>query len=204
MTEPTTTSVQSYLDRLQRGDLSAREDLFRITSERLERLTRSMLRDYPSVRRWEETADVQQNAMLRLWRAIEQVRPATARDFYRLAALQIRRELLDLARHFTGPQGAGARHASAAPEGEGNAAGLPDPGDGSLDPARLALWTELHQQAEALPEELREVFDLLWYQGLTQEEAAAMIGVTARTVKTRWRDVRLRLCQALGGQLPGV
>jgi RNA polymerase sigma-70 factor (ECF subfamily) len=54
-----------------------------------------------------------------------------------------------------------------------------------------------------MPDDEREVFDLLWYQGLTQVEAAAVIGVTDRTVKSRWRSARLRLHEALGGQLPG-
>ena len=39
-----------------------------------------MLRDYPRVGRWEQTDDVLQNALLRLWRALEDVRPATARE----------------------------------------------------------------------------------------------------------------------------
>ena len=50
----------------------------------------------------------------------------------------------------------------------------------------------------------REVFDLLWYHGLTQDEAAALIGVSVRTVKSRWRSARLRIAEALGGELPGA
>jgi DNA-directed RNA polymerase specialized sigma24 family protein len=34
-------------------------------------------------------------------------------------------------------------------------------------------------------------------------EAAAVIGVSDRTVKSRWRAARLKLYEALGGQLPG-
>jgi DNA-directed RNA polymerase specialized sigma24 family protein len=39
-----------------------------------------------------------------------------------------------------------------------------------------------------LPDKLRAVFDLLWYQGLTQAEAAALLGVAVRTVKSRWLE----------------
>src|SRR5919201_1947156 len=109
-----TTVVQAWIDRLRAA--AAREELLAATCERLRRLTRKMLRDYPGVRRWEETGDVLQNALLRLCRALRDVTPPTARDYFRLAALQIRRELLDLARHYYGPQGQGAHHASHAPE----------------------------------------------------------------------------------------
>jgi RNA polymerase sigma-70 factor (ECF subfamily) len=194
--------LQACLDRLRGGDESARDELFRHACGRLEKLTRAMLRDYPGVRRWEETGDVYQNAMLRLCRALKDVPIPSVRDFYRLAALQVRRELVDLARHHYGPQGAGAHHASQAPDAS-MAPGY-EAADVSHDPGRLALWTELHRQVERLPDEEREVFDLLFYQGLKQEEAAALVGVTVRTIKSRWRDVRLKLHEALGGELPGV
>jgi RNA polymerase sigma-70 factor (ECF subfamily) len=128
------------------------------------------------------------------------------RDFYRLAATQIRRELIDLARHYYGPQGAGAHHASHAPAGAdtGDVKPLYEAADVSHDPDRLSAWTEFHQQAEALPEAEREVFDLLFYQGLAQEEAATLLGVDVRTVKRRWQKARLTLHAALGGGLPGI
>jgi DNA-directed RNA polymerase specialized sigma24 family protein len=65
------------------------------------------------------------------------------------------------------------------------------------DPVQLAAWTEFHQQAGDLPPEQREVFDLLWYQGLTQEAAAVLLGVSVPTVKRRWAEARLRLGTAL-------
>ena len=39
-------------------------------------------------------------------------------------------------------------------------------------PIHLADWTEFHEQVDALTDEHREVFNLLWYQDLTQAEAA--------------------------------
>jgi RNA polymerase sigma-70 factor (ECF subfamily) len=82
---------------------------------RLERLARKMLRRFPGVHRWAETGDVLQNALLRLLRALQEVRPESVRGFFGLVAEQMRRELLDLARHFCGPQGLGARHDSRPP-----------------------------------------------------------------------------------------
>jgi DNA-directed RNA polymerase specialized sigma24 family protein len=57
---------------------------------------------------------------------------------------------------------------------------------------------------EVLPAVEREVFDLLFYQGLVQAEAAAVLGVAEITIKRRWRAARMRLVQALGGRLPGL
>jgi hypothetical protein len=58
--------------------------------------------------------------------------------------------------------------------------------DSSGEPSNLAEWTEFHERVEALPEAEREVVGLLWYEGVSQEEAAALLGVSLRTVKRRW------------------
>jgi RNA polymerase sigma factor (sigma-70 family) len=199
------TQIQGCIDRLRLGDSSARDELLVHASERLARLTRKMLRDFPGVRRWEQTDDVLQNAALRLCRALTEVQPPTVADFFRLAAAQIRRELLDMARRFSGAHGLGAHHASLAGGSDGpSSAGLPNPPDSTYDPDRLAAWSDFHREAEALPEEEREAFDLLFYQGLSQAEAAAILGVSERTMKRRWQSARLRLIEALGGKMPGL
>lgn len=206
MTEDGTVEIQRWLDRLRAGDPSARDRLLHHAAGRLQRLARKMLRDYPRVRRWEETGDVLQNASVRLWRALEELRPPTPRDFFRLAALQIRRELLNLAEHHYGPQGPGAHHASVAADAgpDGTTPRAPEPPDPTHEPGRLLFWTEFHRQVEALPDREREAFDLLWYQELTQTEAAALLGVSEREVRRRWRAARELLRQALpGGPRPG-
>ena len=65
-------------------------------------------------------------------------------------------------------------------------------------------WGEFHEAVGALPEDERDVFDLLWYQGLTRQEAAALLEVSAKTVQRRWQAACLRLHDALHGELPGV
>lgn len=197
--------VQSCLDRLARGDESARAELFERTCERLRGLARKMLRNYPRVQRWEETSDVLQNAVLRLDRALKQMNVKTSRDYFGLAALNIRRELLDMAKHYYGPQGRGAKHATRAADATAsdqdpiaNHAGA----DSAAGPDRLAAWTEFHEQIERLPAEEREVFDLLWYQELSQAEAAALLNVSERTIKRRWQSARIMLHDALKGEVP--
>ena len=65
---------------------------------RLRALTRRMIKDYPLVHSCEQTDDVYQKAVLRLCRALRAVTPGNTRDLIRLSAMQVRRELLNLAR----------------------------------------------------------------------------------------------------------
>jgi RNA polymerase sigma factor (sigma-70 family) len=196
--------LQTWIDRLRGGDDSARAELVNSACERLRLITRKMLRRYPRVKRWEQTDDVLQNASLRLYRTLEQVAPESVRDFLRLASLNIRRELLDLVKHHYGPQGQGANYATKAEQANSDTRSGEGPEAAALthEPFRLMAWTEFHHAVETLPDEEREVFDLLWYQGLPQAEAAALLGVSDRTVKRRWQAARLHLVDALHGQLP--
>jgi RNA polymerase sigma-70 factor (ECF subfamily) len=206
MSENTTVHLQGCLDRWRGGDAAARRELLNAACERLTRLTRKMFRADGRLRRWEETGDVCQNALLRLCRALEEVTPASLREFFRLAAVQVRRELIDLARHHYGPAGPAAHHQSVGPGADGESAspGGADAGDSSLEPDKLALWGEFHERAGALPPEEREVFELVYYQGLTHAEAAKLLEVSAKTVQRRWQAACLKLHEALGGQLPGL
>ena len=72
-------------------------------------------------------------------------------------------------------------------------------GEMTQNPLRLAQWKELHEGIESLPEPLREMFDLLWYNELSQDQAADIVGVSTRQIKRRWRDAKLALADALGG-----
>ena len=69
-----------WLERLRDGDEAARSEVINHACQRLEALTRRMLRHYPRLRRWEQTGDVLQNAVLRLHRFLATVRPSADRD----------------------------------------------------------------------------------------------------------------------------
>ena len=197
------TVIQGCLDRLRAGDDSARAALLECAGDRLVRLAHKMLKGFPRVRRWEQTDDVLQNAILRLHRALESTAPQSVRSFFNLGAVQIRRELIDLARHYDGPCGIGAHHETQVPA-DGSHEPMPTAAVAvdTDDPVRLNAWTEFHRQVEHLCDEEREVFDLLWYQGLTQGEAAEVMGVSEKTINRRWMAARMRLGMALAGQLP--
>jgi RNA polymerase sigma-70 factor (ECF subfamily) len=74
-----------------------------------------------------------------------------------------------------------------------------DPSNSTFDGEKVRRWTEFHEAVARLPDELRAVFDLLWYQGISQAEAAALLGVAVPTVKVRWMKARLAVQKALGG-----
>ena len=71
-----------------------------------------MMRRFPGIGRWSDTDDVLQNALIRLHRSLYVVRPESARKYYGLAAVELRRELLDLTRSLFGPEGIGTNHDS--------------------------------------------------------------------------------------------
>jgi RNA polymerase sigma-70 factor (ECF subfamily) len=196
MSEGSSTQFQALLDRLRAGDLEARRELVQRSYQRLLALARKALRGFPRVRPFEDSTDVLHDALPRLLRALEAAPPATPADFFGLAARQIKWELHDLVQRYYGPKGPGGKHAP--PPADGGSAVPAGPPDSTHDPARLARWTELHHvQVEALPPEERAAFDLLWYQGLTQAEAAAVLGVAEVTVRRRWLAARLRLQELL-------
>jgi RNA polymerase sigma-70 factor (ECF subfamily) len=195
-----TAQLAGWLDRMRAGDAAARDELLHATCGRLERLARKMLGRFPKVRRWADTGDVLNSSLMRLLRALQELRPASTRDFFGLAAVQMRRELLDLARHYYGPQGVGANHASLPPTPQ---AGEPcDAGTEADGRADLERWSAFHEAVERLPAEEREVVSLRFYHGWTEAQIGALFGVEERTVRRRWRAACVRLHEALGSELP--
>ena len=75
---------------------------------------------------------------------------------------------------------------------------VPDPTD---EPHSISAWTEFHEAVSDLPEDQREVFSLLWYSGLTQADAARVLGISLATLKRRWVSARLILKEKCGGDI---
>lgn len=197
---PADTNVgQSLIRRLQAGEAAARDELISRSYQRLRRLAARILRDFPIVQNRATVSDVLHETFFRLRRALEVVPLTTAVEFYRLAALHMRRQLLDMARSFR-------RHPesfsllSGTDSQQANGPAYLEPGLSTLDPATLQRWQEVHEQIETLPEEERIVFDLLYYHELTQAEAAEILNVSIPTIKRRWTAARLRLAAYLGDQ----
>jgi RNA polymerase sigma-70 factor (ECF subfamily) len=133
--------------------------------------------------------------MLRLMNALRDVRPASTRGFQGLAALQVRRELIDLARHFA-VRGAGVNVLDPGTAEFGSA--------GGDSPADLELWARFHAVVDGLPEEEKETFGLIFYHGHTRGQAALILGVSERTVYRLWASACLLLTERLGSDLPPI
>jgi RNA polymerase sigma-70 factor (ECF subfamily) len=198
-----TTELQAWLDQLRAGNPAARAEVISRSCERLRQLAHRMLKNYPRLRRWEQTDDVLQNAMLRLHRSLAEVKPESVAQFLGFAAAQVRRTLLDLLRHHFGPEGAAAHHHT---DGKGAANDLPSAAERcevvSAEPEDLEAWTRFHETVDALPDEQRQVFNLLWYEALSQPQAASVLGVSQRTVGRRWLAARCAIFEALDGKSP--
>jgi RNA polymerase sigma factor (sigma-70 family) len=199
---PPTEPTALLLQRLAAGDPGAQGAIIDHACDRLRRLTRKMLQGYDRLRRWEETDDVLQQAMIRLHRSLSEVKPASPRQFYGLAAVQIRRTLLDLVRHYFGPEGSAANHHTDDVKVRDQGGTVAKQNDPLSEPNSIAGWCDFHEAIEKLPDEEREVLHLLFYDGLTQLEAAEILGVTERTVRRRWYDARLALQAVLDGGFP--
>ena len=199
MTQNLTHLVNDCLAQMKSGDPNGRKRLLECSCDRLRQLASQMLGTYSRVRRWEDTDDVLANAMIRLNRSLESVTPETPLHYFRLAALQIRRELVDLSRHYFGPQGMGAHHATV-DQSESQMPHLEavqDAKANAFDPVDMATWSELHEKVGKLPDEEREVFELHWYHQISQTEIADLLDVSRRTVIRRWQAACLKLHQSI-------
>ncbi len=197
MSEETSVIVQKLLDRLREGDAAAGEELLGRIMRRLEAMVHKALQGFPGVRHREQTPDVLQNTLLRVHRSLQKQKFATSREFFGFAGMLIRRELITLLRHYHGPQGPGTHEQS--PVGELSSSD--HPAIPASDPARLEQWALFHESVDGFPEDVREVFALVWYHGLEQQDIAQVLGVSLKTVKRRWRQARVSLADRFGEAL---
>jgi RNA polymerase sigma factor (sigma-70 family) len=132
-----------------------------------------------------ETDDVLGAVVERLLKAMRAVRPRTVREFFALANQHMRWELNDLARRLDEqPADLELR--------EGLVPAPASSGSGLTPDARRILET-----IDGLPADEREAFDLVRIQGLTQGEAAEVLGMSAMTVRRRLNRAVVLLAERL-------
>jgi RNA polymerase sigma-70 factor (ECF subfamily) len=196
----TTAAVQQYLDDL--GGLRDESpadpiirDLLTRAVNRLHVLCASLLvRNYPRLRRPPlnlEPEELLGAVVERLLKAMRQVRPQSVRQFFALANQHMRWELNDLARRLdeqTTPVELRDSEVPAPPESSGS--------QPSSNTRRML------EAIENLPDEEREVFSLVRIQGMTQPDAAAVLGVSAKTVQRRLNRARALLAERLADLQP--
>jgi RNA polymerase sigma factor (sigma-70 family) len=181
---------------MKQGDRAARRELLDRACTRLRRLANTMLSgSFPALRQQHELDSVVHETWLRLVQALDRVEPPTVADFFRLAAHKVRQVLLDLADRER------RRAAREAPGqlGDSDSGPFTAVGGQSLDPARLALWSEFHERVANLPEDERQVFELHYYLELPQAEIARMLDLHPRKVSYLWIAGTDRLADELDG-----
>src|SRR5262249_40124530 len=192
-----TVIIQHYLDALP-GD-TATEPIVRELLERavgrLRLLCATFLyKSYPRLTRPPvnlETDELLSDVVARLLTALRTTRPPTVRQFFALANQHMRWQLNDLARRLDQqPAAAALPEAGVAAPASSTASGLGPDGRRMLG------------AIEGLPADEREVFDLVGIQGLTHAEAAAVVGVSEKTVQRRLNRARLLLAERLADLRP--
>ncbi len=197
--EPTTIIIQRYLDALPSDTTSEPvvRDLLERAAGRLRVLCATFLyKSYPRLTRPPlnlETDELLGGVVARLLTALRTTRPQSVRQFFALANQHMRWQLNDLARRLD-------QQPAAAALAETGVAAPPASTASGLSPDGRRMLGAI----EGLPEDEREVFDLVGIQGLTHGEAAAVVGVSEKTVQRRLNRARLLLAERLADLRPAT
>ena len=191
--EHTTAVVQRYLDELG-GDAPAELAVRALLDQavrRLHELCAALLhRSYPRLTR--PPLNLQADELLgavveRLLKALREVRPGTVRQFFALASQHMRWELNEMARRLDEESSAVELRESS----------VPAPAESSASQLSPNI-RRIMEAIESLPEEEREVFNLVRIQGMTQTEAAAVLEVSVKTIQRRLNRGLMVLANKLG------
>lgn len=168
----------------------------------LRQLSRSMLAGFPDVQRWDQTDDVFQQAAMKLLLALRESPPATRRHLENLVALQVRRTLIDLGRRYASRVAMSQKRWTPSLNDWSCGSMSELPASSESDPHGLIEWVELHEAIDGLDLDEREVFQLIWYRGLSKHEVSELLNVDVRTVQRRWRAARELLASRYSGLPP--
>lgn len=202
-THPTDSLVRGAIERLHRGDPAAKNDLLAYAQQQLARMVQKMLHGesgFAIVRRWEQTDDVVQGSLIRLSRTIDKLPINSPRDFFKLAATNIRWELRTLRDKYLANKSPAHRHHTDMPSALADGQAPIDRvlADMAAPPDSFAAMSGFLDAIETLADDDRELLDLRLVHGLTQQEAADHLGLSLATFKRRYSRASDRLGEALG------
>ena len=187
MSEPRA-DVTALLSALDGGDADAASALFPLVYAELREIARGRLASERPNHTLTPTALVHE-AYLRLVGAATP-RFAGTRHFLAIAAIAMRRILIDHARGALREKRGGGRLAVTLPDDV--------PGE-ALDPAELLNLDAALERLAAVDAEMAQVVELRYFGGLTVEETAAAMALSPRGVNRHWTSARAWLRRELGG-----
>jgi RNA polymerase sigma factor (sigma-70 family) len=192
-----TANLQSLLDRLRQGDQQSKREFLDLICDRLRRLAGKILSgSFPNLHKRHDVDSVVHETWLRLMQALDKADPPTVADFFRLAAHKVRQVLLDMAAH----EQRELHQQFTRQSPDDSLASRGEPGNQSLDGARLAVWTEFHHHVGTLDAAQRSVFEMHYYLGLPQAEIAKILELHPRKVSYLW----VAATEALAGDLSQI
>ena len=134
---------------------------------------------------------------MKLLDSLTAVKPESVRHLKNLAALQVKRVLIDKAReHARGSRGLGNLADVALRPDDRNPAD--DACRRMTGPGTLDQWQRFHACVDALPELDREVFSMRWYLEEDEETIAKALGVSRSTVQRAYSRAKKVIQQKLG------
>lgn len=186
MTSSTSQPVTELLARWKNGDVSARDALVPLVYEELRRIARRCLSSQSGNHTLQPTALVHE-AYLRLARR-DSVDWQDRAHFFALAAQMMRQILVDHARM----QGAAKRGGNAVTVVVNEASSVSK--ETSLDV--IALDDAMKRLASLDPRQC-QIVELRFFGGLSIEETAQAVNISAATIKREWATARLWLYNAM-------
>lgn len=194
-------AVDDILRAHRAGDPRAADMLIQHCYAQVHERACRLLPRYASVARHERPSDVAQDVSLGLLQALRSTRPESARHLLSLAAKKVRETLCDLARRH-----AGQRHGLENVQSQGAVPGAQHPALAAVaddpGPATLDDWTRFQHAIDSLPEDEREVMQLKWFCGLSEQKIAEVLGMSRSSVQRLWKAAKDRISEAMGRERP--
>jgi RNA polymerase sigma factor (sigma-70 family) len=186
-----TTQLECLISRLS-GSGSDRQgavdELVARVYSRIGRLARKIFRiSFPRLRAAHGTGTVHHEVLIRIRKALQGSQPATMNEFWALSTRIIRNTLIDLARSYDASLVRHAQSLDATDASDANGKRVLEPATWDEAPDVAESWARMHERVSRLPAPQREVFELCFYNGLSQRQAALVLERDPATVNRLWR-----------------
>lgn len=199
----TTIAIQNLLEQIERGEnlLVAKQQVITVAYGRLRILARKMLASFNRVELDEETDGLIAESYLRLNKSLDEMRPENVRQFFALAALQMRRQLLDKLRHVRG-RGEEERPQKFSLEQPNSS--HPHQADLADSASSTPNWTSLDVLAalDKIDDRERECLILQNWYNFSHAEIAKLLQVSTKTVQRLSNSAYLQLAEILKSYNP--